>query len=102
MAQTLNPKPQTLTSQKSTLYGRREPLIGRKIGGWGWGNRFVSCRACVRAYARCAWSSEILSESKSPPFPFPFQVAGLSLFPHESICSLFPPSESRWVPVSQR
>ena len=39
-------------------------------GGVQPGNRFVSCRACVRACARCGWSGGITAKSTGAAFPF--------------------------------
>ena len=52
----------------------------------------VSCRA-VRAYLRARGViGQVRFQLKRtpPPFPFPFDVAGLSLFPCETTYSLFP------------
>ena len=52
----------------------RRKMICRYIsevgGGVQPGNRFVSCRACVRACARCSQSGEISAKTCGRPFPF--------------------------------
>ena len=92
------------------------------IGGWGeWdqpGNRFVSFVRARAVVVRWECASNLMLRV----FPFPFCGAGLSLFPYETISSLFPceqyfrmismiptismislipmrPSESKWVQI---
>ena len=75
--------------------------ISCRIGGWGeWdqpGNRFVSCRACVRACARSGCLVRIRWNSGVASFPFPFWPREVFPFP---LWDLVSPGESKWVQVS--
>ena len=59
------------------------------IGGWGLSNQeIVSCRA-VRARGVLG-QARFQPKQLGGPFPFPFDRAGLSLFPCETTYSFFP------------
>ena len=83
------PSPPILLSNFSLLY-RYISEVGGVVQP---GTRFVSCRACMRAYVR---ARGVLGQVRIQPkrglwtFPFPFDLAGLSLFLCETIYSLFP------------
>ena len=72
------------------------------------GNRFVSCRACVRSYARCGSPGDFTARSLCTP-PFPFSLWAREPFPSPFWDHVFPfpwdkwdqgnPSEIKWVQV---
>ena len=65
----------------------------RRLGGVVQpGNRFVSCRACVRACVRARGLVALVifqRNRSSATFPFPFVHGILSLVPCEIMCSLW-------------
>ena len=53
------------------------------------GNRFVSCRACMRACPRSGSPSDISAQMMTGTFLFPFAPADISLVSCEITCSFF-------------